>query len=77
MKLILSEESKKDFDKLKDLNIFQTNIDDLESFLIQNINSIDNWWNSKEVQDAKNLFCQKYSTHSKVVGKESLSVIYR
>tara|TARA_B100001248_G_scaffold86730_1_gene63487 strand:- start:26231 stop:28060 length:1830 start_codon:yes stop_codon:yes gene_type:complete len=71
------EESKKDFDKLKDLNIFQSNIDDLESFLIQNINSIDNWWNSKEVQDAKNLFCQKYSTHSKVVGKESLSVIYR
>ena len=48
-----------------------------KGFLIENINSIDDWWNSKEVQDAKNLFCQKYSTHSKVVGKESLSVIYR
>ena len=47
------EESKKDFDKLKDLNIFQSNIDDLERFLIENINSIDDWWNSKEVQDAK------------------------
>ena len=72
----LREDVKKDFDKLKDLNIFQFNINELESFLVENIDSIENWWNSEEVQNAKIEFCQNYISHSKKIGKESLSEIY-
>ena len=72
----LREDVKKDFDKLKDLNIFQFNINELESFLIENIDSIESWWNSEEVQNAKKEFCQNFVSHSKKIGKESLSEIY-
>ena len=58
---ILDETSSLIFTELKKNNMYFNNPDELKKFLSKNINDIDKWWYSKDVQKSRKLLCKKFA----------------
>ncbi len=61
----LKEEVKPYFESLKSVGIFHETPESAARHLIEIWDKIDIWWKSKEVQNAREIFCDKYSKKSK------------
>ncbi len=66
----LTDEALADFEELRKVGIWYRNEVDAANFLNINYDQIYSWWNSKEVQAAKDKFCLKYALASKNYLKE-------
>ena len=53
-----------DFRRLEGVNIFFRDIDELTSFVDKNSKEINEWWDSKDVQNERIQFCKKYASKS-------------
>ena len=60
----ISEQAKEDFNILKSVGIYHDSCLMASKFVNSIINDVDNWWQKKEVQDARNAFCRKYAYKS-------------
>lgn len=60
----LSPEAEKYFIKLKDMGIWHQNEQDASAFINKNINMIENWWYSHNVQEAVKQFLKVYGLTS-------------
>ena len=49
---------------LRKENICFFNFGDAAKFINKTYNNLDSWWNSKNLQKARKLFCNKYCKHS-------------
>ena len=58
------EDAKEYFDFLRDVNLIHRNIDSLKNHLVKIEDDIENWWSNHTVEDAKNLFCEKFAKKS-------------
>lgn len=57
----LLDDVRSDYEILKKANIFFDNPCDCAKFIENNWDKLDDWWLSEKVQDARNIFCSKYS----------------
>lgn len=57
----LLPEVRDDYQILKNASIFFDNPKECAEFIEKNWHSIEKWWSSKDVQKARELFCEKYS----------------
>jgi len=60
----LTDEALSDFEALEHVGIWYRNAEDAAIFLNQNFENIHAWWNSDQVQKAKNTFILKYALTS-------------
>jgi putative transferase (TIGR04331 family) len=61
----LNREAQYLFDQLKIVGIFHSTPQSAASQTEKVWHDIDDWWQSSEVQEARNMFCEKYSRHPK------------
>ena len=66
---LINNETKEYLKILKKVNIFHDNFSSAAQFINDNWENIDNWWDNKETQEARIIYCEKFvkSNKNKVV----------